>query len=48
MDIRLEPKASAALGGPVHDRIESTLEPSPSGVPAAEALRCLASLSQFA
>ena len=50
VDKRLEPKASAALGGPAHDRIESTLDPSPSGVPApaADALLCLASLSQFA
>ena len=52
VDIRLEPKASAALGGPTpaHERIESTLDPSPSGVPgpAADALLCLASLSQFA
>jgi len=51
VDIRLAPKARAALGGPAQDRMESTLEPSPSGVvgpPAAEARRCRASLSQFA
>ena len=48
VDIKLEPKASAAFGGPAHERIESTLEPSPSGVPGPDDLLCLASLSQFA
>ena len=43
VDIRLAPKARAALGGTgAQERIDSMLEASPSGVPgpAVEALRC--------